>query len=120
MTEHTLKTTVPPPDGWRYQGEFRVPERGEYYLWQNMAIKCEVSGLAAHSILRRARWVPDEGEAYWMASGDATLERVYEATDKRTIQNREEGNIWRTWQQAAAYSKARKELAERMHEEVDR
>jgi hypothetical protein len=115
MVEHILKTTVPPPEEWEYAGEFRWANH-EWYILGNRAFHGTTDYPVA--ILRRARWVPKPGDAYWAADGDSTGEFV-NLGNRVNIIHREEGNQWQTWQQAADYSKARKALAERMHNEQE-
>jgi hypothetical protein len=116
MTEHILKTTVPPPDGWEYTGEYRHATKGEWYAWYGEARLCGHFTETCVPILRRARWVPKPGEEYWFACWDKVDHTINDEMPC-DLCRQEERNQWRTKEQAAAYSTARKALAERMHGE---
>ena len=120
-TEYVLKTQIPPPDGFEYTGEFRPVRFGEWYLSGRKACQRCVSitpSKNAFAVLRRAHWVPKRGEEYWFAR--------WEGVDHNTndempcdLCRQEERNQWCTQEQAAVYSKARRELALRLHEESE-
>jgi hypothetical protein len=117
MTEHTLKTTVPPPDGWEYQGEFRHATQGEWYAWFGEARLCQHFTETCVPILRRARWVPKPGEMFWTVSEiGGAISWPGECCEAHPLRL-SSGNYWRTREQAEAYAAACKELAERMHGE---
>jgi len=65
MTEHILKTTVPPPEGWKYAGEFRWANH-EWYILGNRAFHGTTDYPVV--ILCRARWVPKPGDMVWLWS----------------------------------------------------
>jgi len=119
MAEFILKTNLPPPNGWEYTGEYRYVKSGEFYPSGSIAAQWKRSyQLAApYPILRRKRWVPKPGEEYWYANNlgvrsTINMERWCDET------NLEDGNCWRTEEQAIAYAKACRKLAVKMQDEV--
>ena len=119
MNEFTLKTNVPPPDGWEYTGEYRYVKSGEFYPSGSIAAEWKKSyQLAApYPILRRKRWVPNIGDKYWFSPASGTISAFYEGCiwDKEKLKH---GNCWRTEEQAIAYAKACRELSEKMKDEL--
>jgi hypothetical protein len=116
MTEHTLKTHVAPPEGWEYD-ELRAVKKGEYFLsnlgeallWDN-----DEPSAGIYIILRRARWVPKPGEAYYSADQLGFIVPQNAPCSAVRIQS---GNYWRTREQAEAYAAACRALAERMRDD---
>lgn len=119
MTEFIFKTTTPPPEGWEYTGEFRKVSNGDWYLHEGEAKNwvAPVFSTWCYPILRRKRWVPNIGDKYWFSPASGTISAFYDGCiwDKEKLKH---GNCWRTEEQAIAYAKACRELAEKMHSEL--
>jgi hypothetical protein len=122
MTEHTLKTTVPPPEGWEYQGEFRPVKFGEWYLQFGKALNWSSQNPSENCfpILRRPRWVPKPGGQFWTATTAKHVhDREYRPDNTVDVELLEIGDCWRTREQAEAFAAACRALAERMHNEQE-
>jgi hypothetical protein len=109
MTEHILKTTVPPPEGWEYQGEFR-PAKDEWYRHGQSAYQGTTDYPVA--ILRRARWVPKQGDVVWLWSPRYGVAQVRHDGDLFEAQI-----SFKTKEEAVRFGAEVVALAERMHGE---
>lgn len=73
----TVKVTVELPalpEGWEYTGEFRLPERGEYYSYNAKPTLVELDFMHGLSlIIRKAKWKPVYGEYYYFVKANGKV-----------------------------------------------
>jgi len=104
MQKKLLFTFEPPPDGFEYAGEIRIPNDGEWFLGNSgiNAILC--SSTTSHHpsiILRPLQWVPRVGDFYYIwRDGEVCQHRLSEGYHLY------DPTWWQTEEQAEAYGKA--------------
>lgn len=57
------------PEGYEYTGEYRPPGKKDYWSsLEGVVLYGTYQGEAAH-IIRKLRWKPEVGQAYWLVRG---------------------------------------------------
>lgn len=95
------------PEGWEYTGEFRPPEDGEHFF-NNPAIAQAVGVYyCCKHIVRKAKWVPVQGEYYYWVRANGKVERWNCCTDDKLVAF---GNCFKTREEAEVVASKFKKL----------